>query len=205
MILVALVFGLTFLDSSRFGGGWFWDFGNALGFLGFAGLLFQMIPPIRARRDRQHEFLGYWVLGTVIVHAFWFLVGDGTVRFYLQPGTSLHVWIGLGALLLLGALAVLARMPDRVHIQPSFHSFLKIHRVLAFLTVGGALLHILLSGFYLSTWTQIALIGLLTITACFARSGWFRIGKGEARPSTAYPTLGLVAMAVFVLIRNLGA
>lgn len=43
-VFVALVFAATFLVLPRNGGGWFWEAGNGLGFLAFAGLLFQMIP-----------------------------------------------------------------------------------------------------------------------------------------------------------------
>ena len=202
-IVFALVFAATFLPLPRNGGGWFWDFGNGLGFFAFGGLLFQMIPPLQ-RPWRRHELLGYWVLGAGIVHAFWFLGGDGTVRFYLLPGAPAYMWLGLAALIAMAVLAVLARMPDRMRIHRRFQTFRQAHRVLAYLTVAAAFLHIVLSGFYLRTWPQIVLLALVAAAACFGRQGWTRLGASSPPSGLTYLAAGVMAVSAFVLIRNLG-
>lgn len=203
-VLVALLFGLTFLIAPRNGGGWFWDFGNALGFLAFAGLLFQMIPPPRARAGRQHESLGNWVLGISLAHAFWFLVGDGTVRFYLLPGAPAHMWLGLAALVAMAVLAALARMPDRMRAHRRFRTFRRVHRALSYLTLGAAMLHIVLSGFYLFWWPQIALLALLAAAACLGRPARIRPDEAVRSWDRAYLAAGAAGIGAFVLIRNLG-
>lgn len=201
-VVLGLVFGVTFLAAPRTGGGWFWDFGNGLGFLALGGLLYQMIPPARARSGRGHEYLGYWVLGTAILHAFWFLGGDGTVRFYLLPGASIHVWPGLIALVALAVLAVLARMPDRMRVHPRFRTFRQVHRALAFLAVGTGFLHVVLSGFYLAGRAQVLLLALLTLAACLGRPDPVRNHAVSPPRGRAYVLMGAVLVAGFVLIRN---
>ncbi len=203
-IVVALVFAATFLVLPRNGGGWFWDFGNGLGFLALAGLLYQMIPPPRARPGRRHEFLGYWVLGAGVVHAFWFLGGDGTVRFYLLPGAPAYMWLGLVALSVMGVLTVLARMPDRRRVHRRFQIFRQVHRGLAFLTVTAVSLHIVLSGFYLRSWSQIVFLVVVTAAVCCGRPGWSRLVAASPPSGLTYLTAGALAVSAFVLIRNLG-
>lgn len=201
-VLVALVFAASFVTLPRNGGGWFWDFGNGLGFLAFAGVLFQMVP--RARSGRQHEFLGYAVLACTLAHAFWFLTGDGTVRFYLLPGAPAYMWAGLIALIALSMLTILARLPDRMRIHPRFRTFRRVHRILAFTAVGSALLHVTLSGFYLRSWLQTGLLAALTAVACFAWRGSADPGSRPAVPGVAYLAIGIVAVGGFAIIRNMG-
>lgn len=203
VLVVALVFGATFLVLPRTGGGWFWDIGGALGFLAFAGLLFQMIP--RTRNGRRHEVLGYWVLGTAIVHAFWLLAGDAVVGFYLKPGAPLYMWLGLAGLLALAVLAVLARMPDRMRVHRRFPVFRRVHRILAFITVGTAALHIVRSGFYLPGLPQSLLIGLVLVATCFGRPVWAKLEKPPTASGLGYLAVGVVAVGMFVLSRNLTA
>lgn len=134
---IVAVFLITLLAAPRLGGGWFWDAGNALGFLAFAGLLVQMIPARGARGLPAHERLGYAVLAVAVAHAFWFLLGDGTVRVYLQPDAPLHMLLGLGGLLILAVLTILARMPDRLGLHADYRAFRRTHRMLGLLAAGG--------------------------------------------------------------------
>lgn len=203
-IIIALVFVVSFLSLPRNGGGWFWDFGNGVGFLAFAGLLFQMIPPPRARQGRRHELLGYWVLGASIVHAFWFLVGDGTVRFYLMPGAPVYMWLGLAALITMAVLAVIARMPDRRRVHRKFQTFRQMHRALGMFAVATVFLHIVLSGFYLPSWPQIVLLALVAGAACFGRQASAWLGAQTSPSRIGFLAAGVVALGAFVLIRNLG-
>lgn len=202
--LISLVFATTVLYMPRVGGGWFWDIGNALGFLAFAGLLFQMIPRARSETARRHETLGYWVLALAIVHAFWFLIGDPVARVYLQPGAPLYMWLGLAGLIALAVLAVLARMPDRTYVHKNFRSFRTTHRLLGLTAVAAAGLHILLSGFYLSSWLQSAILVLIGLATCFGRRYWAGLGRPPIASSAIYLTFGGGAVLLFALIRNVG-
>lgn len=201
--VVGLVFLVTFAGGARTGGGWFWDTGNALGFLALAGLLFQMIPSARGAATKAHERLGYWVLAMAAAHAFWFLLGDGAVRVYLQPGAPLAMWLGLAALALLAALTLLARMPDRMRVHRRFRNFRSVHRWLAFGVVGAAALHVALTGFYLARWLQDALLLALVAACCLGRPWWARLATPPVATGAAYAALGLAAAAAFVLARNL--
>ncbi|MBU3028733.1 ferric reductase-like transmembrane domain-containing protein [Paracoccus marinaquae] len=201
--LVAVVFALTFLALPRLGGGWFWETGNALGFLALAGLLFQMIPYPRSGAARRHERLGYWVLATAIAHAFWFLAGDPTLRVYLQPGAPAHMWLGLFGLLALALLCVLARMPDRMRVHRRYRVFRTLHRGLGLAALAGAGLHVLLSGFYLPSWPQAALLVLICLACSLGRRVWARLQAPPRASAGIYLATGAVAGALFVLIRNL--
>jgi len=201
--VVAAVFVASFVGG-RVGGGWFWDFGNALGFLALAGILFQMIPSARGAATRAHERLGYWVLGVAAAHAFWFLLGDGAVRVYLQPGAPVAIWLGLGALVGLAILTALARMPDRMRVHRRFRTFRAVHRWLGFAVVAAAGLHVALSGFYLSRWVQDGLLALVVAACCLGRRHWARLGTPPVAGGAGYVAVGLVAAGGFLLLRNLG-
>ncbi|AGT10759.1 hypothetical protein JCM7686_pAMI4p068 (plasmid) [Paracoccus aminophilus JCM 7686] len=203
ILIVGAVFALTFLTLPGHGGGWFWDLGGALGYLGFAGLLFQMIPRARGPRVGRHEMLGYGVLAVVLAHAFWLIAGDGTVRFYLLPGAPLYMWLGLAAALGLCLLTVLARMPDRMKVHRRFQGFRFWHRVIAALVVVTALIHIVLSGFYLPYWWQAAGLALLALGMSLGRPYWARLSAAPTARLGDFAAAGGVAVAAFVLIRSL--
>ena len=204
-LVITLVFGVTFLVLPRNSGGWLWDIGGALGFLAFAGMLFQMIPYPRTSTNtsKRHEVLGYWVLGTAIAHAFWLLTGDGVMHLYLKPGAPFYMWFGLVAIVALAVLAVLARMPDRMRVHRRFPVFRRVHRILAFFGVGSAALHIMLSGFYLPTWSQSVLIGVILLAMCLGRSVWRRLPESPTASGLSYLLIGGGAVGLFVLIRTL--
>jgi hypothetical protein len=203
--LVVLVFGLTFLSGPTPGGGWFWDLGNGIGFLAFAGLLFQMIP-VRGRAAMDaHEGLGYGVLALVLLHGFWFLAGDAAVHVYLQWGAPPHMILGLAAVLALAVLTVLARMPDRLTRHRSYRSFRDLHRTLALVVAGAAALHVVLSRFYLAGLAQALLFAALTLTMCLGRSGWDRVTLRTTAPLAGFLALGAVAVGLFAAIRTLAA
>lgn len=202
-VIVALTFLLTFAGGSRVGAGWFWDFGNALGFLALAGILFQMIPYARGAATKRHETLGYWVLGVAMLHAFWFLLGDGAVWTYLWPGAPLAMWLGLAALVVLAVLTVLARMPDRMRVHRRFRMFRTVHRILGFALVAAAGLHVMLTGYYLGRWVQDVLFVLLVAATCLGRARWARLDTPPVASGQAFVALGIAAAAAFLLLRNL--
>ena len=201
-VIVGLVFLVTFAGMPPVGGGWSWDFGNALGFLAIAGLLFEKIRYARAGATKRHERLGYWVLAVAMLHAFWFLAGDGAVRVYLQPGAPLAMWLGVLALVALAVLTVLARMPERMRVHRRFGTFRAFHRVLGFTVVAGAALHVVLTGFYLTRWVQDLLLALIVAACCFGRPWWARLDRPPVATGFVFVTTGLVAAGVFVVARN---
>ena len=203
--VVVLVFGLTFLFGPTPGGGWFWDLGNGIGFVAFAGLLFQMIP-VRGRAAMDaHEWLGYGVLGLALLHGFWFLAGDGAVHVYLQWGAPPHMILGLVALLALAALTLLARMPDRLTRHRSYRSFRDLHRTLALIVAGAAALHVILSRFYLAGPVQALLFAALTLAMCLGRGMWDRVPLRTTAPLARFLALGTVAVGLFAALRTLAA
>ncbi|MEO9779443.1 MAG: hypothetical protein ABJH07_05240 [Sedimentitalea sp.] len=204
-ILIVLVFATSFLFTGRVGGGYYWDFGNALGFLALAGLLFQMVPYPRSLTARRHENIGYLVLAVAIAHAFWFLAGDAVVRVYLQPGAPLYMWAGLVGIISLAALSILARMPDRMRVHKRFSSFRNTHRVLGFIVVAATAHHVLLSGIYLTSWPQWVLLALIGLGACFGRQYWSRLSHPPSASSVVYLSFGSIAILLFVLVRNAGS
>lgn len=203
-VIVGLVFLVTFAGVPPVGGGWFWDSGNALGFLAFAGLLFQMIPAARTQATTRHERLGYRVLAVATLHASWFLAGDGAVRVYLQPGAPIAMWLGLVGLVALALLTALARMPDRMRVHRRFRTFRAIHRLLGFAVVAGAGLHVVLTGFYLSRWLQDGLLVLFVAACCLGRPYWARLGAPPVASGPGFAVVGMVAAGAFLLARNLG-
>ncbi len=200
--VIVAVFAISFLAEPFAGGGWFWDLGNALGFLSFAGLLFQMIPAPRGWLARRHEVLGYWVLGIAMLHAFWFLAGDATVRFYLLPGGPAHMWFGLAGLVLLALLSVVARVPDRLRVHRQYRHFRRTHRILGYAVIGTLGLHVVLSGFYLPMWWQAGLLFGLSLACMTGRGYWARLAPARAASVGGYLVLGAIACAVFLLIRD---
>lgn len=203
--MIAGIFALGFLTFPWLGGGWFWDLGNGLGFLAYGGLLFQAIPGRRGRMLRRHETLGYAVLGLVLAHGFWLLTGDAAVRFYLLPGAPIHMWLGLTGVILLSVLTVLARLPDRRNLHRDHGSFRRWHRGLGLAVVLAAAGHVLLSGFYLPHWWQVAGLLLLSLGAGLGRGAWARLGPPPAATVRGYLGLGLLAVAAFVTLRGLGS
>jgi len=195
MLLAGLILAVAALADPWRADGAFWDFGNAMGFVALAGLIFQMIPAPRGQA-RPHERLGYWVLGVTLLHAFWFLAGDAAARFYLLPGGPLHMWLGLAAVLLLAGLSILARMPDRLRLHPSYRHFRKLHRYLALACLAAALLHVLLSGFYLPHGWQGAGLVALALICAFGRL------RPQVAAVPAYLMAGGATAALFVLIRE---
>ena len=204
-LIIALVFGVTFIALPRNAGGWFWDAGGALGLLAFAGLMFQMVPYARTVTSKRHQTLGYWVLGTAVLHAFWLLIGDDVVRFYLQAGAPLYMWLGLASLIVLAVLAIIAKMPDRARLTRRFATFRLVHRILGFATIITATLHIVLSGFYYPSWPQIALVVLMVAAMCFGRPVWTRLSAPPTASGLAFLVVGVLAVGAFVLVRNVAS
>ncbi len=136
-------------------------------------------------------------------HAFWFLLGDPVMRVYLASGAPAHMWLGLAGLLMLALLTLLARMPDRTRVHPRYGSFRTAHRWLAVATVAASVLHVLMTGFYLSGWLQALLLTLLALATCFGRPNRTRLRSlPRPAPAAAYLAIATAAVGLFALLRN---
>ena len=199
----AAVFLLTFLASPLLGSGWFWDFGNGLGFAAFAGIAYLVIASNRRLDVQAHRVLGYAVLSLVVFHAFWFLLGDATVVEYLRPGAPLYMWAGVLGLLMLFVLMIIAVPPDRQRMHDDYGGFRYWHRIISIIAVVGAGYHIAASRFYLDSGYQLVLFAVVTAAVCFGRRYWGRIGQIRIVSPTLFLVLGVAMACGFAALRNL--
>lgn len=200
---LAVVFLLTFLAAPTMGAGWFWDSGNALGFIAFGGLLYLTITSNRRLDVRAHQVLGYGVLFVAFAHAFWFLLGDAAMTEFLQPGAPDYMWLGVVSLLLLGILMTVALVPDRMRVHKTYPNFKYWHRVIAIATIASATYHIVVSNFYLGTWYQGLLLVLFAIIVSVGRAYWIKLGQIQIASNAAYVLASVLFGALFVAVRNL--
>ena len=173
-VLSPLVFAV--IGASQPDHGFWTNFSVALGFVGLAmmGLEFVLVArfrPLAAPFGQDallqfHRQIGYVGLAFVLVHfaisAHW---SELTVANALAA--PLLVWFGMAALLALVALIVSSVWRRRLRL--SYEAWHVVHIALALVLVGGALLHILFVGEYVSSlWKQVlwglmagAFVGLL--------------------------------------------
>lgn len=202
---MAAVFVITFLGAPMMGAGWFWDAGNGIGFAAFAGLLYLTITSNRRLDVRAHQLLAYAVLALVIVHAFWFLLGDATAVEFIKIGAPDYMWLGIVGLFLFAVLIMTADLPDRLQVHRNYPSFKYWHRVLTVVVIACAAYHIIASDFYLGTWYQATLFALVSLTVCAGREHWIRLGQIVIATPLVYLVLSGVLIVAFAGLRNLPA
>ena len=203
--IFAAVFLATFIARPTMGAGIYWDFGNALGFAAFAGLLYLTITSSRRLDVRAHQVLGYGVLLVAAAHAFWFLLGDAAVVEFMKLGAPDYMWHGIVSFLLLGVLITFALVPDRLRLHRDYPSFKYWHRVLAIATIATAAYHIIVSDFYLGAWYQGLVFALIAIAVAFGRPIWLRLGQLPIAKTTVYVAVSIGCAVLFTAIRNLPA
>lgn len=204
-ITFVAVFALTFLSAPLMGAGWFWDAGNGLGFAAFAGLLYLTVTSARRIDLRQHQLLGYGVLAVAVLHAFWFLLGDGAAVEFMKPGAPDYMWHGLASLMLLGFLITVALVPDRFRVHKDYPAFRYWHRVVAVATIATATYHIVVSNFYLVSWYQSVLFAALALTVAFGRNLRVRVSTEPVAGPPVYLTVAVISSALFAVLRNIPA
>ena len=200
--LFAALFLITFLSAPTLGAGWAWDADNALGFCSLGGILYLTTPLNFRTNSRQHEMLGFAVLLMVLVHTFWFLVRDPILLQYLKPGAPIYMWAGFAAAVLLLLLVLLAVLPPRRMLHKDHASFRYWHIVLGISCVAMGTYHILVSGFYLSTWYQKMLFAGLVLGVIVSRL--HSTGKKPYRPMSLsmFLVLSVAGVVLFILVRN---
>ena len=207
-VLGAAVCALTWLTLSPVGGGWLWDLGNALGFVGLAVILTLNFEP---GHTRAHRALAWVAVAAVSVHGAYLLVLDGTVMEYLKLTLPAHMTAGLLALALLTLGALTA---SRARRRPAAvrQGFRGLHWAFSVVATAGAGYHVLGSAFYLNNGLQISLFVAL-LAGCVAwpglrwsgRMDWRLGGEGEYGPAMIRQLILLfvLAGAILVLPRNL--
>ena len=200
---VAIVFAISFLAGPTMGAGWFWDVGNALGFAGFAGLLFLTITGSRRVDVLAHRLLANAVFALVVAHALWFLLGDATVVTFIEPGAPDYMWLGIVSLVLIAFMMIAATLPDRRRLHSNYRSFRYWHRVLTVAAILTGAYHVMASGFYLHTWHQLIVFGLLSIAVCSGHEYWSRLGRIDIPSPAAFAGICTAAIAAFAVLRNL--
>lgn len=205
LVTLAAVFLVTFLGAPLLGGGWFWDLGNGIGFVAFAGLLYLTIASNRRLDVHAHRLLGYAVFLLAVAHAFWFLLGDATTVEFVKLGAPDYMWLGIVSLILLAILIITATVPDRIRLHASYASFKYWHRVLTVAMIVSAAYHIVVSNFYLHAWYQGVLFALVSISVCLGRAYWVRLGQIDIAPPGVYLSICAVAVVIFAAIRNIPA
>lgn len=195
----------TFLAAPTMGAGWFWDFGNGIGFAAFAGLVYLMMTSARPVKLRAHRIFGYGAWLVAIGHAGWFMLGDGAVVEFMKPGAPAYMWLGVASLLLLGMLVTVAVLPDRWRVHGSHAAFRYWHRLLAIATIATASYHIIVSNFYLHTWYQATLFVMLALVAVFVRRNGDRHEYLWATTTRIYAVSTVFFAAAFAVVRNLPA
>ncbi len=197
------VFLMTFLAAPTMGAGWFWDAGNGLGFMAFAGLLYLGITSYRRIDVRAHRLLGYTVLLIAATHALWFLLGDAAVIEFVKFSAPDYMWLGIIGLILLFVLVIISLAPDRLRVHKDYPMFLYWHRVLAVATVACCAYHIIVSNFYLATWYQSMLFVAVATVVSFGRSWWIKIGPLPVVTPAALMLVTILFTGIFSVIRNL--
>ncbi len=201
-LLTLFVFGICFLDAPLASGGWQWDAANALGFMGFAGMLYLFVDVGAGRRNRIHQWVSYTVCAALVGHVAWFLVADPTIWHYLAWDAPWYMLSGLAALFAVIAVVLLALPTWRRWFGQSRSSFRNWHYTLSLLGVVGAALHILGSGFYVSGLLEVILYAALCTAVAL-------IGRFEhtRRPTTPTSQLAgaLLVMILFVGIKAIPA
>ncbi len=186
---------LTWLTAAPATGGWFWEFGNALGFAALALMLALSLESGRGLAAGIHRSLAWLAVAVAVAHGGWFLLFDATVMEYLKPTTPPYMAAAVAALLLT-LVAALSSGKLRARLFPPGPSFRWLHWSLSVMVAALAGYHVIGSGFYLNTWLQVSLFSLLLTLVTFwplwrRRTRRARKPTSQQEPSTAnHPECG---------------
>lgn len=203
VVVFAGVFGSTFLSRTNVGAGWFWDLGNALGFVAFAGLVHLSVSSARRLNLAAHRRVGYAVLLVAQAHVFWFLLGDRVVVDYLRRTLSHPLWAGVVAVVLLSVMIALGFPEYRRRMHGDRSGFLRWHRWLAVGTIAFSTWHIVATGHYLRLPSQwVLLIGIAAFASAAPRLRYHNDDLDD-RSLPAFFTVAVIATLSFTFVRNL--
>lgn len=199
VLTTLFVFSIALASYPRLGDGWFWEIGNALGFVALAGLL---IVTLNGRASMgnspNHRLLGLFTVSVVLAHIIWFLIGDPLTIEYLKFGTPPHMVFAILSIALLMLLSVSSLSTFRDKSFYTRQKFRAWHRWLSLCITLSAIAHITLSGFYLSEpaqWLLLLVVVTLLYVLTFTKLPRYSISKVVTLSSFT------LALLCFVLLR----
>ena len=183
------------------GDGWFWEVGNALGFLGISIML---ILTLNGRNKGGHSSFHRWVgfvcFFAIAGHALWFILGDKTTIKYIMFGAPSYMVLGILSIVLMIILTFTSLLLFRKSAYRSYSIFSKWHRYLSFVMLIASTLHVGLSGYYFVSVTQwIMIIGLLISAYFFQERDRFKKNKQNLWMLLLFSG---VLLSAFVIIRS---
>jgi len=181
-------------------GGWLWDTGNALGFVGFAGLLYLFVDVGKGRRQKFHQHLSYCVLTVVLAHVLWLWISDPTLWFYMPWHAPHYMLAGWLALTLIVATIWLALPGQRRFWHATHRLFQRWHYGLSIGVIAAAYWHSVGSGFYISPLEAVCYGVLIALVLSVRPHGWPTI-KGINAAALLIPA----ATAAFVVVKAINA
>lgn len=199
ILLTLIVFAVTLLQAPLQSAGWYWDSGNALGLLGFAGLLYLFIDVGFSRRQRIHQLTSYAVTVTLVAHIVWLWVPDPTIWHYVVWDGPSYMLAGCVALLLVLCVPILALPASRRKWHINHLQFKRWHYWLSVGAIMCSYWHMVGSGFYIS---NIEAVLLLLGTSAILCTHYFKALSATEITRTGYATI-LCAPVLFVLLKGL--
>jgi DMSO/TMAO reductase YedYZ heme-binding membrane subunit len=183
------------------GDGWFWEVGNALGFL---GLSIMLILTLNGRNkgghSSFHRWIGFVCFFAIVGHALWFILGDKTTLEYIMFGAPTYMVLGVLSIVLIIILIFTSLLLFRKSTYRSHSIFSKWHRYLSFVMLIASTLHVGLSGYYFVNVIQWSMmIGLIISVYFFQERTHFK--KNKQKLSILLLFSG-VLLSAFVIIRN---
>ena len=195
-LLTFIVLGISLLQAPLQSAGWIWDTGNALGFVGFAGLLYLFLDVGRGARQRVHQQLSYAVALAVAGHVLWMWLPDETLWHYMTWDAPHYMLAGWLSLMTLTGMIIIALPGRRRFWHMSYQQFQNWHYWLSLGVICTSLWHMAGSGFYVSAVETMLYILLIVAVLALHR-----------RKQTAAPSIGGAAIlvpagvAAFVLLK----
>jgi hypothetical protein len=198
--LVALLLVISLLSDPLLGAGWYWSLGNGLGFVAMAGLLYLMMDARKGGRVKAHQLVSYAVVGAIVLHGLWFLIGETITLEYLKLGAPLYMWSGLLALFLIAFVSITGLPTQRRQAYQYHYQFKYWHRWISVVIIVASVYHIVASGFYLKYWYQWVLLIVLSLGCCFYPL--LRSRQINSVTLFFFFVVTVIASLVFISIRN---
>ena len=201
--IIALTFALALAARPLHGDGWFWEIGNAVGFLALA-LLLVLASNGRGGQGAslRHRWLGIAVLVTLVAHIAWFLIGDPITWEYLKWGAPHYMVAGLMSAGLVVVVTLTSLISLRSASYNGYKPFQKWHRTLSIAILITALIHVALSGFYIDQIWQFTLLLIVSLAAYFLP---LKLSIDASYSHQNIVIIGAIALVLFCLIRIGGA
>lgn len=199
-LITLAVFAITLVHQPLQSGGWYWDTGNAFGFLGFAGLLYLFLDGGYSRRHHIHKLLSFAFATCLGLHLFWLWINDPTIWHYASLEAPRYMLLGLFSIVLVLVIILLALPATRKFWHGKHALFRRWHYALSLAAVASAYWHIIGSGFYVSTLEAWLLLGLVVTVVVY-----HKLQRLQITPTSHTRLLTLPIIAVlFVGLKLLG-